>query len=117
DELGIAIHLGGVDMGHAGLDAALKRRDRALAVAAVEIPGALPDHGNLGAAFAEGILSHDRLTGPELGPDLRSIVRPCNEASVVTVKHRGYFCCVLVAVILDAFSSREPVPTSLESAF
>ena len=54
DELGIAIHLGGVDMGHAEIDAALQRRDRALAVAAVEIPGALPDHGDLRGRLAEG---------------------------------------------------------------
>ena len=46
DELGIAIHLRGVDMGHAEIDAAAQRRDRALAVAAIEIPGALPDHGD-----------------------------------------------------------------------
>src|SRR5215470_2529881 len=45
-------------MGHASFDAALKRRDRALAVAAVEIPGALSDHGNLRAVLAEWILSH-----------------------------------------------------------
>src|SRR5262245_65147270 len=45
-------------MGHARFDTALKRRNRALAVAVVEIPGALPDHGNLRAALAEGLLSH-----------------------------------------------------------
>ena len=32
-------------MGHAGFDAPAQRGDGGLAVAAVEIPGALPDHG------------------------------------------------------------------------
>ncbi len=56
DELGVAIHLGSVDMGHAEVDAALERRDRLFAVAAVEIPGALPDHGDVGAVLAEWFL-------------------------------------------------------------
>ena len=52
-ELRIAIHLGGVDMGHAEIDAAFECRDSTLAVAAIEIPGALPDHGYVGAVSAE----------------------------------------------------------------
>src|SRR5450631_943653 len=52
-QLGIAIHLGGVDVGHAELDATAQRGNRALAVAAVDIPGALPDRRYLRAAFAE----------------------------------------------------------------
>ena len=43
-QLGVAIHLGSVDMGHAELDTAAQGGDRGLAIAAVEIPGALPDH-------------------------------------------------------------------------
>ena len=42
-------------------NAALQRRDRGLAVAAVEIPGALPDHGDIAAAGAELFLFHDHL--------------------------------------------------------
>jgi len=42
---------GGVDMGHAEIEAAGKRRNRALAIAAIDVPGALPDHGYLGADF------------------------------------------------------------------
>jgi hypothetical protein len=53
-------------MGHAGLDAALKRRNGSLAVAAVEIPGALPDHGDRRAALAERILSHALASSEEL---------------------------------------------------
>ncbi len=33
-------------MGHAEVDAAAQCGDRALAIAAIEIPGALPDHGD-----------------------------------------------------------------------
>ena len=60
-QLRIAIHLGGVDMGHAEIDAAPQRGDRALAIAAIDIPGALPDHGHLRAAWAELLLSQDYL--------------------------------------------------------
>src|SRR4029079_13008217 len=59
DQLGIAIHFGGVDVCHAELDAAAKRCNRALAVAAIEIPGALPDHGNVRAALAALFVIHD----------------------------------------------------------
>ena len=62
DELGIAIHLGGVDVGHAKFDAAAQRRDRALAIAAIDIPGTLPDHGNFWAVTAEILLSQSYLT-------------------------------------------------------
>src|SRR5262245_25132051 len=55
-------------MGHAGFDAALKRRDRALAVAAVKIPGSLPDHGDRRAVLAEWILSHDCRLVQEIFP-------------------------------------------------
>src|SRR5256885_2190933 len=41
--------------------AALKRRNRTLGVAAVEIPGALPDDGNLRPAVAELFSLHVRL--------------------------------------------------------
>ena len=51
--LGIAIHFGGIDMGHAEIDAAAQGCDRAVAIAAVDIPGALPDHGHLRTAAAE----------------------------------------------------------------
>ena len=48
-------------MGHAGFDATAQRGDGGLAVAAVEIPGALPDHGNVGAMRAEFFLLQDHL--------------------------------------------------------
>ena len=48
-------------MGHAGFDAPAKCGDRRLAVAAVEIPGALPDHGYVGAMSAEFFLIQDYL--------------------------------------------------------
>ena len=60
-ELGVAIHLGGVDVGHAGFDAPAQRGDGGLAVTAVEIPGALPDHGNLQAVVTEFSLFQDHL--------------------------------------------------------
>ena len=60
-ELRIAIHLGGIDMGHAEIDATPQRRDRSLAVAAIEIPGALPDHGYVRAVCAEFFRRNVRL--------------------------------------------------------
>src|SRR6202171_5419497 len=53
DRLRIAIHLGGVDMGHAEIDAAAQRGDRAFAIAAVDVPGALPDHTHWRTVLAE----------------------------------------------------------------
>ena len=41
-------------------EAALKRRDRLFAVAAVEIPSTLPDRGDVGTAFAEWFGFHVR---------------------------------------------------------
>ena len=43
------------------LDAPAQRGDGGLAVAAVEIPGALPDHGYVRAVRAEFFLFHDYL--------------------------------------------------------
>src|SRR5260370_30693543 len=60
-QLGIAIHLGGVDAGHAEIDATAQRGDRASAISAVDIPGALPDHGHVGTVLAEFLLSQDFL--------------------------------------------------------
>ncbi len=60
-ELSVAIHLGGVDMRHAGFDAPAQRGDGGLAVAAIEIPGALPDHGYGRAMRAEFFLFQDHL--------------------------------------------------------
>ena len=60
-ELSVAIHLGGVDVGHAGFDAPAQRGDGGLAVAAIEIPGALPDHGYGRAMRAEFFLFQDHL--------------------------------------------------------
>src|SRR6185437_2651115 len=54
----VAIHFRGVDMGHAEIKAMTQRRHRALAIAAIEIPGALPDHGNV-AGMAEFFMVHD----------------------------------------------------------
>ena len=48
-------------MGHAEIDAAAQRRDRVVAMAAVDIPGALPDHRHLSAAAAECLRSHCQL--------------------------------------------------------
>ena len=53
DEFGIAIHLRGIDVDHAEIDAPAQRRDRAFAIATIDIPGALPDHGHLTAGVAE----------------------------------------------------------------
>ena len=53
DQLGIAIHLRGVDMGHAEIEATPQRGDCALAIAAVDIPGALPDDGDRRTAWPE----------------------------------------------------------------
>src|SRR3982074_1162010 len=61
-QFGITIHLGGVDVGHAEIDATAQRCDRALAVAMVDIPGALPDHGNERTVLAEFFFSHDCLS-------------------------------------------------------
>ena len=54
----IAIHLGGIDVGHAEIDTPAQRRDRVLAIPLVDIPGALPDHGDLWAVAAEFFVSH-----------------------------------------------------------
>src|SRR3954447_5939159 len=62
DEFGIAVHFGGVDMRHAEIDAPAQRRDRGGTIAAVDIPGALPDHGYLRAARAEWVLPHVRFS-------------------------------------------------------
>jgi len=48
-------------VGHAEIDAAAQRSDRASAIAAVDIPGALPDHGYLWTVLAEFLLSQDYL--------------------------------------------------------
>src|SRR5438552_14737642 len=69
-QLGIAIHLGGVDVDHAEIDATAQRGDRGLAIAMVDVPGALPDHGHLRTALAEFFLSHDYLA--ETGSPRRS---------------------------------------------
>jgi hypothetical protein len=50
--LGLAIHLGGIDMGHAEIDAALERSDRGGVVAAVHLPGPLPDDRDVCAGIA-----------------------------------------------------------------
>jgi hypothetical protein len=58
-QFGIAIHLGGVDMGHAEIDATAQGGDRGSAIPAVDIPGALPDHWHKGTAFTKYLLLHD----------------------------------------------------------
>ncbi len=60
-QLGVAIHLGGVDVGHAEIDAAAKRGDRSRAVSAIDVPGALPDHRYVGSVRPELIVFHGRL--------------------------------------------------------
>jgi hypothetical protein len=57
-KFGVAIHLGRIYMGHAELDAAAQCRDRALAVAAIDVPGALPDQGDVLAGMAEDFRFH-----------------------------------------------------------
>src|SRR5437762_13686500 len=46
----VAIHFGSVDVGHAEIDTVAQGCDRALAISTVDIPGALPDHGDLRTA-------------------------------------------------------------------
>src|ERR1700758_1683877 len=58
----IAIHLGGIDVGHAEIDTPPQRRDRVLAIPLVDIPGALPDHGYIWTVAAEFFLLQDSLT-------------------------------------------------------
>src|SRR5438445_13793062 len=78
-QLGIAIHLGGVDVDHAEIDATAQRGDRGLAIAMVDVLGALPDHGHLRTALAEFFLSHDDLA--ETGSPRRSRSPPRRENS------------------------------------
>src|SRR5262249_3338597 len=61
DEFRIAVHFRGVDVSHAEIEPALERGDRFAAIAAVEIPGSLPDDRHMGGAMAEGMCSHVRL--------------------------------------------------------
>ena len=63
DQFGVVIHLGSVDMGHAKVEAVTQRRRRGGAIAAVDVPGALPDDGDVGAV-AEFLLPHARLRWP-----------------------------------------------------
>src|ERR1700736_6025333 len=56
-QFGIAIHLRGICARHAEMYAAAQRRSCRLAIAAIDIPGALPDHGDLRAVLAEFLLS------------------------------------------------------------
>jgi hypothetical protein len=60
-QFGIAIHLGGVDVGHAEIDATAQACHRALAIAVVDVPGALPDHRHLRTVLTEFLLSQDYL--------------------------------------------------------
>jgi hypothetical protein len=46
-------------MDHAELDPSAQRRDRTLAIAAIDMPGPLPDHGHVGTIAAEFFLSQD----------------------------------------------------------
>jgi len=45
-------------VGHAEIDAAAKRDDRAFAIALVDVPGALPDYGYFPAGRAELLKFH-----------------------------------------------------------
>jgi len=60
-QFGIAVHLGGIDVGHSEIDATAQRGDRALAIPMVDIPGALPDHGHGRTTAAEFLLPQDYL--------------------------------------------------------
>ncbi len=64
-------------MDHAEIDAAAQGGDRAAAVAAVDIPGALPDHRDLRTVVAEFLLSHDHLATPMLVGRLHGLPRHC----------------------------------------
>ena len=61
----LAIHLGGVDVGHAALDAALQRGDGLAAVAGFDKPAALADHGHALPGGAKIMQSHH---GIKVGP-------------------------------------------------
>src|SRR5690606_3128902 len=53
-----AVHLGGVDMGHAGGDAGAQGRDGRAAVAVLDVPAALADPRDRPFRVAEGTLLH-----------------------------------------------------------
>ena len=55
-----AVHLGGVDVVHAEIEAAAQRRDGGAAVAVFDVPGALADHRHVAAGGAEPVVSHGR---------------------------------------------------------
>src|SRR6185295_10795936 len=63
DELRVAVHLGGIDMGHAEIEAAAQGSDCCGAVASVEVPGALPDHGNRALRRSESATFHPICAG------------------------------------------------------
>ena len=62
DALGgaVAVHLGGVDVVHAEIEAAAQRRDGRAAVAVFDVPGALADHRHVAAGRSEPVVSHGR---------------------------------------------------------
>src|ERR1700759_5162053 len=59
-------------MGHAEIDSVLQCRDRALAVAAIAVPGALPDHGDGRTAFAERTKVHALPQSADVGDHHRA---------------------------------------------
>src|SRR4051812_2682208 len=59
DLLGVAVHLRGVDVGQAQVEAPTQGVDRVGAIAAVDIPGPLADRRDLATGGAEVALFHD----------------------------------------------------------
>ena len=62
DALGgaVAVHLGGVDVVHAEIEAAAQRRDGGAPVAVFDVPGALADHRHVAAGRSEPVVPHGR---------------------------------------------------------
>jgi hypothetical protein len=70
-------------MGHAEIDATAQACDRALAIAVVDVPGALPDHGHLRTVLAEFLLSQDYVSRLLDLTSLRGAQRRSNPLSLL----------------------------------
>ena len=58
DLLGVAVHLGGVDVRHPEIEAPAQRGDGGRAIAPVQVPGALADHRDIPCGRAEATPLH-----------------------------------------------------------
>ena len=54
----VAVHLRGVDVVHAEIEAAAQRRHRDAAIGVLDVPGALADHRHVAAGGSEAVVSH-----------------------------------------------------------